>query len=150
MHYRLATIDDLPILIDLRKKLLIEEGQTMAASIDQALENYFRNQLTSNNYVQWLVEQDEQIVATGAIQYIPFPPSYFNPTGLRGYIANMYTIPEARNQGIAKQLVNRLLADAQQRNVRHSFLIASEMGKPLYKKIGFNENDIYMEYILPE
>lgn len=77
-----------------------------------------------------------------------FPPSYSNPTGIRGYILNMYTAPESRGQGLAKQLVERILAEAQERNVHHLFLIASPMGKPLYKKIGFKENDIYMEYFI--
>ena len=148
MNFRLASLDDLELLIDLRKQLLVEEGQIVTSNIDKELNTFFEYQISSNQYVQWLVEKDNNIIATGALQFISFPPSYINPTGIRGYITNMYTHSEYRNKGIAKQLLNQLLAEAQKRKIHHLFLISSEMGKPLYKKMGFKENDIYMEYFL--
>lgn len=148
MEYRLATKDDMELLIDLRKRLLVEEGQTVSSNIDEQLRSFFEKQLNSDQIVQWIIEEGNGAIATGGIQFIFFPPSYSNPTGIRGYILNMYTTPESRGRGLAKQLVERLLAEAQERNVHHIFLISSPMGKPLYKKIGFKENDIYMEYFI--
>lgn len=148
MNFRLATLDDLEWIIDLRKQLLIEEGQIVSSNIDEELKNFFEKQLTSHQYVQWLVEEVDHVIATGAIQFISFPPSYLNSTGIRGYILNMYTHPDYRGKGIAKQLLNETLKEAQSREVQHIFLISSEMGKPLYKKMGFKENDIYMEYFI--
>lgn len=148
MHFRLASLEDIQLLIDLRKQLLIEEGQIVSSNIEEELKRFFEHQLSSNQYVQWLVEQDHNVIATGAIQFISFPPSYFNPTGIRGYISNMYTHAESRNKGIGKQVLNQLLEEAKTRKVHHLFLISSKIGKPLYKKMGFKENDIYMEYFL--
>ncbi|MBM7666328.1 ribosomal protein S18 acetylase RimI-like enzyme [Solibacillus kalamii] len=148
MELRLATTDDMEILIDLRKRLLVEEGQTVSSNIDEELRNFFEKQLNSGQFVQWIIEEDKNVLATGGIQFISFPPSYSNSTGIRGYILNMYTTPESRGRGLAKQLVERIFKEAQGRNVHHIFLISSPMGKPLYKKIGFNENDIYMEYFI--
>ncbi|MFL0584054.1 GNAT family N-acetyltransferase [Solibacillus silvestris] len=148
MELRLATTDDMEILIDLRKRLLVEEGQTVSSNIDEELRNFFEKQLNSGQFVQWIIEEDKNVLATGGIQFISFPPSYSNSTGIRGYILNMYTTPESRGRGLAKLLVERIFKEAQGRNVHHIFLISSPMGKPLYKKIGFNENDIYMEYFI--
>jgi len=148
MHFRLASLEDIQLLIDLRKQLLVEEGQIVSSNIEEELKRFFEHQISSNQYVQWLVEQDHNVIATGAIQFISFPPSYFNPTGIRGYISNMYTHSENRNKGIGKQVLHQLLAEAKRRKVHHIFLISSEIGKPLYKKMGFKENDIYMEYFL--
>ena len=148
MNFRMAALEDMELLVDLRKRLLVEEGQVVTANIDETLKVFFTNQLTSNQYIQWLVEVDDDVIATGAIQFIAFPPSYFNPTGNRGYILNMYTRSGMRGKGLARQMLDRLLDEARTRNVRHLFLISSEMGKPLYKKFGFKENDIYMEYFL--
>ena len=148
MYFRLASLEDIELLIDLRKQLLVEEGQIVSSNIEEELKRFFENQIASNQYVQWLVEQNHNVIATGAIQFISFPPSYFNPTGIRGYISNMYTHSESRNKGIGKQLLNQLLAEAKRRKVHHIFLISSEIGKPLYKKMGFKENEIYMECFL--
>lgn len=148
MELRLATTDDMEILIDLRKRLLVEEGQTVSSDINEELRNFFEKQLNSGQFVQWIIEEDKNVLATGGIQFISFPPSYSNSTGIRGYILNMYTTPESRGRGLAKRLVERIFKEAQGRNVHHIFLISSPMGKPLYKKIGFKENDIYMEYFI--
>lgn len=148
MEFRLATLEDLELIIQLRLQLLKDEGQEASSTIEDQLKVFFRNQFASSQYVQWFVEQDNEVMATGAIQFIAFPPSYFNPTGIRGYIANMYTLPDHRNKGIAKKLLQQLEAEAKERNVKHLFLITSDMGKPLYKKYGFTENDIYMEYFI--
>lgn len=148
MEYRLATTDNMELLIDLRKRLLVEEGQTVSSDIDEELRNFFEKQLNSGQFVQWIIEEDKNVLATGGIQFISFPPSYSNSTGIRGYILNMYTTPESRGRGLAKQLVERIFKEAQGRNVHHIFLISSPMGKPLYKKLGFKENDIYMEYFI--
>lgn len=148
MEFRLASREDMGILIDLRKLLLIEEGQVISSNIDEELKVFFENQFSSGQLVQWLIEDKGAVLATGGIQFIAFPPSYSNPTGIRGYILNMYTSPKSRGQGLAKQLVERLLAEAQERNVHHIFLLSSPMGKPVYKKIGFNENDVYMDYFI--
>lgn len=148
MNFRLASLKDMGLLVDLRKRLLVEEGQNLSANIDETLKTFFENQLSSNQFVQLLAEDKGTIMATGAIQFMQFPPSYLNPTGMRGYILNMYTYADYRNKGIARQLLHQLLTEARRREVNHIFLIASEMGKPVYKKIGFTENDVYMEYFL--
>lgn len=43
MEIRLASMDDLPILISFRKQLLIEEGQKMTSNIDDELKNILKS-----------------------------------------------------------------------------------------------------------
>jgi Predicted acetyltransferase involved in intracellular survival and related acetyltransferases len=49
------------------------------------------------------------------------------------------TIPTARRKGIAKAMVNYLLSQAMNRGYPISILQASEIGYPVYKKIGFKK-----------
>ncbi len=49
------------------------------------------------------------------------------------------TIPEARRQGIAKSMVHYLLNETKKKGYPISVLQASEMGYPVYKKIGFKK-----------
>ena len=62
----------------------------------------------------------------------------FNGEGAAGlfYIG---TVPEARGQGIAKNMVNYILSQAKNRGYRICILQASKMGYPVYKKIGFKK-----------
>jgi GNAT superfamily N-acetyltransferase len=57
----------------------------------------------------------------------------------------VYTDPAYRGQGLASALLNRLVVEAKRRSVRKLFLEASTIGKPMYKKYGFIENDAWME-----
>ena len=49
MKFRLATTDDMELLIDLRKRLLVEEGQTVSSNIDEQLRSFFEKQLNSDH-----------------------------------------------------------------------------------------------------
>lgn len=73
MEFRLATTEDMEILIDLRKRLLVEEGQTVSSNIDEQLRSFFDKQLNSNQFVQWIIEEEKRAIATGGIQFISFP-----------------------------------------------------------------------------
>jgi GNAT superfamily N-acetyltransferase len=56
------------------------------------------------------------------------------------------TIPQVRRKGIAKTMVHHSLSEAKNKGYAISVLQASEMGYPLYKKIGFKKyytNKIY-------
>ncbi|MGM9923823.1 MAG: GNAT family N-acetyltransferase [Bacillus sp. (in: firmicutes)] len=146
MHYRKATINDLPNLVELRKKQLIDEGMEPTIDIDSELADFFTNKLTDGTLIQWLVEDNKEIIACGAVIFYEFPPSYSNKTGKRAYIANMYTNEDYRGQGIATELLTRLVEEVTISGVSKIWLGASTMGRPVYKKFGFIETDEYLEF----
>ena len=142
---RKATVADIPALCEARKKQLIDEGLAPVASIDEELADYFATTLANDSLVEWVLDQDGEIVATAGLALMPFPPTYTNPAGTRGYITNMYTAPSHRGQGVATRLMAKLLDEAKERGIKKLLLSASEMGKPVYRKHGFRENDGWME-----
>jgi predicted acetyltransferase len=91
------------------------------------------------------VEDGDEIIACGAVIFYDFPPSYTNRTEKRAYIANMYTNPNYRGQGIATKLLTNLVNNVKMLGVSKIWLQASKMGKPIYKKFGFLESDEYLE-----
>ena len=145
MLYRLATEQDIPVLCKIRKQQLIDEGGTPIPGIDEELLRYFTDKLADGSLVEWVLEDDGQIIATAAIAFMDFPPSYTNRTGLRGYITNMYTAPACRGKGIASAMLDRLKQEAEKRAVHSILLHASALGKPVYKRFGFVESDQWME-----
>ena len=145
MNYRKADIKDIPLLVDIRKKQLIDEGIEPNINIDEELTIYFNNKLADNSLVEWIAEEDNKIIATAAILFIDFPPTYTNKTGRKGYITNMYTEPTSRGKGIATGMLDRLVNEARERNINKILLVASKLGRPVYKKYGFQGTDEWLE-----
>ena len=100
------------------------------SEIVQSYKKYFINAgLESPNSHYYLGFLNGKPVATGVL---------FDGEGAAGlfYIG---TVTEARRQGIAKAMVCYLLSTAKKKGYSISVLQASEMGYPVYKKIGFKK-----------
>ena len=61
----------------------------------------------------------------------------------------MYTSPSFRKRGLATVLLHMAMADAKRLNVSNVELQATEMGIPVYEKLGFQHKQsqfTFMEY----
>ena len=145
MDYRKATEQDIGILCRIRKQQLIDEGISPSIDIDAELERYFTDRIKDGSLVEWLLVDHETVIATAAIVFMDFPPSYTYKSGIRGYITNMYTAPEYRGRGIATSMLDKLMDEARKRSVHKIWLGASRLGRPVYKKFGFDESSEWME-----
>jgi GNAT superfamily N-acetyltransferase len=63
-----------------------------------------------------------------------------------GWLATIVTHSEYRNQGIGKQITEHLLAILQSHNCEYIYLIATALGEPVYKKVGFTTESRYDFY----
>jgi len=61
-------------------------------------------------------------------------------------IHSMGVIPEMRRKGFAEDILSQILAIAQENEAKVATLQASEKGKPLYLKMGFNEDFIIKNF----
>ena len=57
---------------------------------------------------------------------------------------NIYTAPAYRRRGVARRIVEKLIEDAKARGIRSVLLEATEMGRPLYESLGFEDAQGYM------
>ena len=145
MNYRTATLDDIEVLVELRKKQLVDEGIDANKDINEELTNFFRKKLDDHSLIEWVVSGNDTIIATAAIVFYEFPPTYTNKSGVKGYITNMYTVPEYRGKGIATSLLDKLVEEAKTRKVEKLWLSASKLGRPVYLKYGFKETNECLE-----
>lgn len=146
MEFRKSNLDDIESLIDLRKKQLVDEGLDPSTDIDDDLRSFFEKGINDGSIVEWVAEVDGKIVATGAVMFMIFPPNYVNKSGVRAYITNMYTEPEYRGRGIASKMIDILVKEAKDRDAGITWLMASDMGMPVYSKCGFEKVGSYMEF----
>jgi ribosomal protein S18 acetylase RimI-like enzyme len=72
-------------------------------------------------------------------------PSPDNLKGRCAYLMNVYVREEFRRKGIARKLCTKLIEIAKNRHVEKVYLESSDMGKPLYKSLGFKDMCGYMK-----
>ncbi|WP_400244410.1 GNAT family N-acetyltransferase [Niallia sp. JL1B1071] len=145
MNYRKATVEDINLLVEMRKSQLVDEGITADKDIDNELEAFFQWKLAEGSLIQWVVEEQNEIIATGAIVIYDFPPSYTNKSGKKAYVTNMFTKNDYRGKGIASSLLTNLVDEAKGLGITKMWLGASKLGRPVYKKFGFKETGEWME-----
>ncbi|WP_312694191.1 GNAT family N-acetyltransferase [Caproiciproducens sp.] len=151
MEYRKATIQDVDQLARVRLEMRTERDNPQNSNPAEFYSNtyqYFKRHIADESFVSWIAVENEEIIATSGIYFYSVPPVYSNITGSVAYIMNMYTKPEYRKMGIASDLLSRLIEETRARNCTKITLKASEMGKPLYEKYGFQEAKDSMEYSL--
>jgi GNAT superfamily N-acetyltransferase len=145
VKFRKATVNEIDQLIYLRKKQLVDEGIEPNQEIDTELKEFFTNKMGDGSLIEWIVEDNDEMIATGAIIFFEFPPTYTNKSGKKAYITNMYTKESYRGQGIATKLLTKLVAEAKTAGIIKIWLGASKLGRPVYKKFGFKEADEWLE-----
>ena len=150
MIIRKATVNDAKLLSEVRKLQLIDEGIDPNCDIDSELSAFFKKWLESEDFIQLIAEEDRKLLSTAAVIYYDLPPSFTNKIGVRGYVTNVYTAPEHRRKGLSKMLLTKLLDDARSRGIKKLWLGASKLGRPLYEKLGFIQQESYMELTLKD
>ena len=82
------------------------------------------------------------------MSFIEKPPYYACPHGKIGLLSSMYTCKEYRRQGIARELLSRVVQEAKDYGCDVIQITASDMGMKLYEDFGFVKNDHFMQYQL--
>jgi GNAT superfamily N-acetyltransferase len=98
--------------------------------------------MPSGAYVGWLAETAEgRVVAGAGVTIFAWPGSPDDATGRRALVQNVYTEPEFRRQGLARQLMVTAIAWCRDQGLRSISLHASDFGRPLYEDLGFRQTN---------
>ena len=148
---RKAGLDELGLLMEWRMRVLREVfSLANGAELDKlrtANEAYYREHLADGTHVACFATDEEtgQVVGCGGICYQHEMPSPDNPSGTCGYLMDIFATPEERGRGIGRKVVEFLVGDARTRGAGKIYLESSEVAKPLYRSIGFNDMPDYMK-----
>lgn len=146
--FRKLTGADLEQFISIRIAQLREEGATEDLDLVPALMDYYHRHLADGTYVSWLAVDGARIIGTSGMSFVEKPPYFGCPTGRLGLLSSMYTDPEYRRQGIAKELLGRVVEEARAYGCGAVQITASDMGVLLYTDFGFVKNGNFMQYKL--
>ena len=146
--YRKLTENDLETFINMRITQLREEGATDEMDLSPALMDYYQRHLAKGTFVSWLAMDGDKIIGTSGMSFVEKPPYFGCPTGRIGLLSSMYTNPDYRRQGIAKELLGRVVEEARVYGCGTVQITASDMGVLLYSNFGFVKNKNFMQYKL--
>ncbi len=134
---------DIPIMtryrIDYLTELQGERSTEYKEQLATELNIFFKAEISEGRFYALLAEWNGAVVAFGAMVIKRIPGDFNQASYLEGDILNMYTIPEARRQGISSQILAQLLEEAKRIGISKVALHTSKDGEPLYRKFGFHD-----------
>jgi GNAT superfamily N-acetyltransferase len=149
---RRAVVADAKVMANLRCDMQNELGTQPGVhpiTPDELIEDnvaYFREKIPTAGFAAFVAEYDGEIVATSGIVIYRVPPTGGNPTGIEGFVMNMYTVPAFRRRGISSRLLDCVVKHAGSVGSRRVWLRASATGKLVYDAYGFTHDENYMAY----
>lgn len=148
IEYKRLTEKELDIFIDMRIKQLREEGAKEELDLVPALKDYYTRHMADGTFVSWLAFDGKTIIGTSGMSFVEKPPYFGCPSGKMGLLSSMFTNPNYRRKGIAKELLSRVVKDAREYGCGTIQITASDMGVKLYTAFGFVHNGNFMQYKL--
>lgn len=143
--YQKLTKKELDTFIHMRIRQLREEGATEDIDLVPALQDYYNRHMSDGTFVSWLAMDGNRIVGTSGMSFVEKPPYFGCPSGKMGLLSSMFTDPEYRRKGIAKELLSRVVEEARAYGCGTIQITASDMGVLLYTDFGFVKNGNFMQ-----
>lgn len=137
---REARPHELAVVIRHRRRMYEDMGHTdprQLEEMERSSELFFGHHFAAGTYRGWFVETEGRIVAGGGVLVLPFQPQINSPRPERPWIVNMFTEPEHRRQGLARLLLQEMLAWCRGQSFPLVSLHASDEGRFVYAAMGF-------------
>lgn len=148
IEYKRLTENELDIFIEMRINQLREEGAKEDIDLKPALKDYYSRHMTEGTFVSWIAVDGNKIIGTSGMSFVEKPPYFSCPSRKIGLLSSMFTEPDYRRMGIAKELLHRVIEEARKYGCGSIQITASDMGVKLYKAYGFVHNGNFMQYKL--
>ena len=152
--YKKLTETELETFIDMRIRQLTEEyvseNRKVPENVDlkSALFDFYHRHMADGTFVSWLAMDGDKIVGTSGMSFVEKPLYFTYPSGKLGLLSSMFTDPDYRRLGIAKELLHRVVEEARAYGCGAVHITASDMGVKLYTAYGFKHNGNFMQYNL--
>ena len=146
--YQKLTGKELDTFIQMRIRQLREEGATEDIDLAPALRDYYDRHMADGTFVSWLALDGGKIVGTSGMSFVEKPPYFGCPSGKMGLLSSMFTDPNYRRRGIARELLSRVVEEARKYGCGTVQITGSNVGVLLYTDFGFVKNGNFMQYKL--
>ena len=151
-----ASVEDIPVLVGHHHRMfeeiwnfrnLVVDRQKLD-DMDAAYQDKLESEFVDGTCKAWLVKEGDHIIASGAISVVSMVPTPVDSSCRVAYLHSVFTENTRRKKGIAELIVRKILDYCQSKDINRVILNASEVGRPLYEKIGFKLTENAMTIIL--
>lgn len=144
IQIREATLADIPEILRHRRRMYEDMRYTDAAALSRMADltgDYLRRAMPERSFRAWLACAAGHPIGGGAVLITPWPAHPYDLECRRATILNVYTDPEYRRRGIARQLMQTILAWCRNEGLARVTLHASDEGRHLYESLGFEPSN---------
>jgi len=141
---REGALADIPTITRHRRRMCEDMNYSDAAALSTMVTvtaDYLKKAIPDGSFRSWLACENEHVVGGGAVVIVPWPAHAYDLECRRATILNVYTDPEYRRRGIARQVMQTMITWCQQEGFARVTLHASEHGRHLYESLGFQLNN---------
>jgi GNAT superfamily N-acetyltransferase len=141
---RNATLADIPEILRHRRGMYEDMGFTDANALDAMIPlsaAFLSKAMAEAAFRAWLACDRERVAGGGAVLISPWPAHPYDLECRRATIINVYVYPEYRRRGIARQLMQEILAWCKAAGLARVCLHASDQGRHLYETLGFEPSN---------
>lgn len=149
MLIRLATLEDVPQLVQMRWDFSEEESVDTAVTFEefnQVCSEFLVKAIKSGDWYIWIAEISGSLVSHMYMQLIhKVPRPGKSPDPYYGYVTNVYTRPAFRNLGIGSEIHKAMEKWSKENEVEFLILWPSSESVKFYSKNGFSRCEEAME-----
>lgn len=137
---REAAIGDIAEIVRLRRRMYEDMGHSDAVALtamSSLTSEYLLTAIPQGSIRAWLACDSDRVIAGGAVLVTAGPAHPYDLECRRATILNLYTDPGYRRRGIARELIETMIAWCERNRFTRVTLHASEDGRHLYESLGF-------------
>lgn len=145
---RRAEARDADALARLRWDSSAEFGDVAPKQLEpfqDAFRAFWATAMATGTWCCWIAEREQQILTTVFVQLVGMVPRPGQIGRRYGYVAGVYTRPEARSQGIGSEAMQRLIGWAVEEGLEFLVLSPTEDSVDFYRRLGFQASGDYFE-----
>ncbi len=146
-----ATAADVPRLVELRLAFDAElAGGPLPPDRETEhraqVEAYLASRIPSGHFRVWVAEAAaHELVAMAGRIVVDRPPHPRSRRAPEVFVFNVFTAPAWRGLGVARALMESVIAEARALRARRVILRTSDAGRPVYERLGFRDPENWLQ-----
>jgi GNAT superfamily N-acetyltransferase len=141
VQIRLATPGDCNLLAEMRYRFRAEtESATETKSrFMRRCTSWMRKRFGSRSWTWrcWVLDDGKRLLGHVCVQLFEKIPNPVNEPEFHAYVTNFYVVPEMRDHGLGKKLLDKALSWCRARQTDAVILWPSAASRSLYRRCGF-------------